>query len=233
MAELVQQFKKRSLLTKPEGLVQGWPKDYLGNYAHPVRNEQLLRGMAEPLRRLDAWMAEEINDLAGFLFYGPPGYGKTSVALTCLLHCARKGYMTRFATAENIAAQRSSTTFKHSEGKTEMSLLEELMAPEVLVLDDIATREYSSQVRATLFNLIRERKSERHLTLLTTNTKLGFIKTGDQKKDVEQAEEAERGRYQFSAALDARALSSYTGQAFNCMAWGTPAQPAASLRGAA
>lgn len=220
-------YPARALQCDPQDLVEGWPRDYLGNYVHPQRNAQLLAAQVEPFRRLDEWVAGKALELPGFILYGPAGFGKTSVALACLLRLARQGFHTRFITAERIAAERESTVFNHREGKTVLALLEELLAPEALVIDDVATREYTGNVRAILFDAIRERHSRRGLTILTTNIKLG---PNDDSPD--EQKKAGQGRAQFAAALDARVLSTYTGQGFNAFKWGAEDRPAASLRGA-
>ena len=195
-------------------LIEGWPENYSEDYKHPTRQAQIEAGQREPFRRLDLWALGKSPELPGFLIYGAPGFGKTGLALACLYRLALKSYLCRFATAEHFAIKRESTTYSPKDGQTADSLLKELLAPEILVLDDIGTREYSGQVRAILFDAIRERHSGGGLTILTTNIPL----------------DAKEGRERFSQSFDARVLSTYTGQGFNSAEWKAGDQPARSLR---
>lgn len=209
-------FELRGQKAKPEALVEGWPQDYWEDFKHPTRQAQLDLALADPWKRVKAWMAGEAREQPGFIFYGPPGYGKTATALKLLLLLSRHGYLTRFVTAEHLAAERESTTYSFKDGKTPKALLEEVLAPEALLIDDVGAREYSPTVRALLFDAVRERLSKGHQTFMTTNLDLR-PGTG--------------GQEQFSRSLDARVLSTYTGYAYYAGAWAHDvAEGAGSLR---
>lgn len=208
-------FALRGLTAKPEALVQGWPQDYWESYTHPTRQHQLDLAMAEPLKRMKTWMAGDARDLVGFLFYGPPGYGKTATGLKLLLTAARAGFLTRFVTAEHLAAERESTTYSFRDGKTAKDLLDEVLAPDVLLIDDVGTREYSPAVRAMLFDGVRRRLSAGHLTILTTNLPMNTT----------------AGQDQFTRSMDGRILSSYSGCAYNAGTWASDLTPQAVANG--
>lgn len=229
---MADQFTRRSSKLLPTQLVEDWPRDYKADYKHPTHQAQLDEALREPLARVARWMNGDVEDWAGMLFYGEPGFGKTGVALACLLHAARHGFFTRFVTAERVVAKRASTTFNWKEGTTEEALLDEFLAPDLLLVDDVATREYTAPGRALLFDITRERKSLLRPTLMTTNIKLGSLKFTDPEAQKKEDAESAQGRFLFSAALDARVLSSYTGQAFNAGKWkGAGQTKAVSLRG--
>ncbi len=197
-------FELRGQKAKPEDLVEGWPQDYWEDYKHPTRQAQLDLAIADPWKRLVSWMDGQAKDQPGFIFYGPPGYGKTATALRLLLRAARCGYLCRFVTAEYLATERESTSAAWLEGKTPKALLAEVLAPELLLIDDVGAREYTPAVRAMLFDAVRERLSHGHQTFMTTNLDLRPDKGGQE---------------QFSRSMDARILSSYTGCAYFAGAW--------------
>lgn len=209
------QFERRALTARPEQLVEGWPADYWLGWEHPTRQAQLRAAMVKPAKFLKTWLEGHAPEMPGFIFYGPAGFGKTATALMLMLGAARRGYLCRFITAERLASERESTTFNQREGKTSLSLLDEMMAPEILLLDDMATREYSGNVRAVLLDLVRERKSRRRLTFLTTNSKL---KTPE-------------GRAVFSRLLDGRVLSTYADYGMDAEDWAAEGVAPDTLRG--
>jgi len=193
----------RSRTADPAALVQGWPRDYRAGYQHPTAQAQLDAAWGQAGPRLARWMRGETPEVPGWLFYGKPGHGKTSTALALVLAAAREGFTARFSTAERLAAERESTTFNAREGTTALGLLSDLLAPEVLLVDDIGTREYSPTVRALFLDMVRERHSYGRLTILTTNVPLNTAE----------------GQAAFGRSTDARLLSTYTGHAFNAGTW--------------
>lgn len=207
-------WPRRSEQADPADLVQGWPADYWRGYQHPTAQAQLDRALAAVAPRLKAWAYGQAKACPGWLFYGKPGYGKTATGLAVLDLAARMGFTARFTTAERVAAERESTAYNAREGTTSLGLLLDLLTPELLLVDDIGTREYSGPVRALFFDLVRERNSHGRVTLLTTNVPL----------------DTPEGRAAFSRALDARVLSTYQGHAFNSESWGTAEAAARSLR---
>ena len=208
-------IKARSL-SDPAQLITGWPANYRDGYKHATMQAQLDRSMTMVKPRMVQWMGGQLPDCPGFLFHGKPGYGKTATGLSLLLTAARWGFSARFVTAEHLAAERESTTFNAREGQTALGLLESVLAPMVLMVDDIGTREYSAQARALFFDAVRERHSRKSITILTTNLPLS----------------SPDGQAAFARSVDARVLSTYNGWSYDAAKWGTVEQPAASLRGA-
>lgn len=218
-------FKPRSL-ADPGQLIVGWPADYWESYKHPTMQGQLDRAMAMVKPRLVSWMGGHLPDCPGFLLHGKPGYGKSATGLALLLCAARWGFSCRFVTAAHLAAERESTTYSARDGQTALALLESVLAPMVLMVDDIGTREYSPQARELFFDAVRERHSRKSITILTTNLKLG----ADDNTEAEKAAAAQ-GAQLFARSVDARVLSTYNGWTFNAARWGSQSAPAKSLRG--
>lgn len=194
--------------------MEGWPSDYWLSYTHPTRQGQLGVAIQKPLAVLNEFITGKERNLPGFIFYGPPGYGKTATALMLLVHLARRGYTCRFLTAEKLAARRESTAWNNREGQTSLSLMEELLAPDALLLDDVGTRDYDPRTRALLLELVRDRKSAGKLTFFTTNLAL----------------KTQSGQDAFERSIDGRVLSTYTGRAFNAENWSWDGRQPESLR---
>lgn len=228
MTSKAEKFPARALSLSPSDLVQDWPVDYWERYQHPALQAQLEEALKSSQPRVIDWMAGRSPEFPGLIFYGPPGFGKTATALSLGLFAARAGRIVRFTTAERLAAKRESTAYNAKEGQTYLSLMEEYLRPEILIIDDVITREYTGNVRALLLDLVRERKSLGKVTFLTTNIELGTYPDTEENKMLNEA--GRRGKDQFCRALDGRMLSTYAGYACNARTWGSNGNAPQSLR---
>ena len=128
--------------------------------AQPGLDQTLIRELAT-LRFL--------HEGANALFIGPPGVGKTMLAVGLARAAAEAGHRVYFTTAADLAARCHKAAI---EGRW-ASMMRFYAGPRLLAVDELGYLPLAADAAAALFQVINTRYTNRASTIITTNVGIG------------------------------------------------------------
>lgn len=135
--------------------------------------EQLLRARTLGRQYVDGFLQDggRFRE-SGLLFQGPPGVGKTHLAVAILVELIERYRLRgRFAEFPALLFQIQST-FDPGSPESQHKILDPLTHAELLVLDELGSQKTTPWVRDILYLIINSRYTRRLPTIFTTNFRL-------------------------------------------------------------
>lgn len=127
-------------------------------------NEKLQRAVGKARKFAAAFPVVD----RGLLLIGPPGIGKTHVAVSVLQEVVLKGMRGVYYDTRSLLSTIRST-YNPVTRASEADVLGEVMRAELLVLDDLGAERLTDWVEETIHLIVNTRYNEKRPTVFTTN----------------------------------------------------------------
>lgn len=111
------------------------------------------------------------------LFVGKPGTGKTHLACGIGLHVMREYRSTVLFTTVMRAIRRIKDAWRRDASESESEAVAALVAPDLLILDEVGVQFGSDFERNILFDVLNERYEKRRPTILVSNLAVEDVAT--------------------------------------------------------
>ena len=129
------------------------------------QNEELLRAVESARRFTEAFPVVQ----KGLMLIGPPGIGKTHIAVAALREVIRRTGARGLYYDTRALLRDIRSTYNPVLHMAEMDVIRPVMEAEVLVLDDLGAERLTDWVEETMSLIVNTRYNERRPTIFTSN----------------------------------------------------------------
>ncbi|MBM3819075.1 MAG: DNA replication protein DnaC [Acidimicrobiia bacterium] len=128
-------------------------------------NEKLIRAVETARRFVEAFPVVD----RGLMLIGPPGIGKTHIAVSVLQQVIRRTGAHGLYYDTRTLLREIRSTYNPVLHQAEMDVIRPVMEAELLVLDDIGAERLTDWVEETMSSIVNTRYNERRPTIFTSN----------------------------------------------------------------
>ena len=129
------------------------------------QNEELMRAVESARRFADAFPVVQ----KGLMLIGPPGIGKTHIAVSVLQQVIRRTGAKGLYYDTRALLRDIRSTYNPVLHMAEMDVIRPVMEAELLVLDDLGAERLTDWVEETMSLIVNTRYNERRPTIFTSN----------------------------------------------------------------
>jgi DNA replication protein DnaC len=149
------------------------------NFVLPADNPTARKGLATVVLTVRAYVREYPNlTKPGLLFIGPPGTGKTHLAVAALRGLIGRGFEGVFYDFRNLL-DRIRSGYDQASGTMDKEAYRTALDTDIVLLDDVGAHRVTDWVEDTITSIITYRCNHRKPTIISTN--LRDPEAGDQR----------------------------------------------------
>lgn len=141
----------------------------LDNFILPADNPTARTSLATVVLTVRAYVREYPNAAKpGLLFVGPPGTGKTHLAVAALRGLIHRGFEGAFFDFQNLL-DRIRSGYDQASGTMDKEAYRSALDTEVVLLDDLGAHRVTDWVEDTITSIVTQRCNHKKPTIVTTN----------------------------------------------------------------